>query len=122
MNPSENHERVSRLLPDSPFVSDSYDSMVYTEQETNDDNTAFACFSKAVDVHNSSAHGPFPMDRTQVIRALAYLHTGRQEEALSRGKLPSPSIRDIKEYREDIILLSKIEYVQGLKQQLASRA
>lgn len=117
--------------PTSPLVADVYDSIAcsYTEQGKVDD--AFKNLSKAVDIHNMN--DPLRMSRTQAIYAITYLRAGQPDKALTAlqhcWQLQHLTEEDVTnsnypKHSGDIMLLSRIKYSQGLKQeaqQLASK-
>lgn len=115
----------------SPPIADVYDSIAcsYTEQGMTAE--AFEYLSKAAAIH--SARNPRKMARTQAIYAMTHLRAGQPEEALvslqSCWQLQKLTEEEIihstyPKHSGDIILLARIKYAQGLKQeaqQLASR-
>ncbi|KAA8650149.1 tetratricopeptide repeat protein [Aspergillus tanneri] len=123
--------RKSLEGPNSPSVADVYDSIAcsYTEQGNVVD--AFEYLLKAVNIHN--ANNPLLMARTQAIYAMTYLRAGQPDKALIALQhcwhlqdLTEEQVIQSKypKHSGDIILLARIKYAQGLKeeaQQLASR-
>jgi tetratricopeptide (TPR) repeat protein len=115
----------------SPSVADVYDSIACSYTEQGNVNDAFKYLSKSAEIHN--ARNPLLMGRTQAIYAMTYLQTWMPEKALAAldhcWKLQNLTEEQVIQSRYpkhsgDIILLSRIKYVQGLKQeaqQLASR-
>lgn len=126
--------RVREALegPNSPSVADVYDSIACSYTEQGNVDNAFAYLSRAVKIYNMN--NSLLMGRTQAIYAMSYLRAGQPRKALAalqhcwklqnltegqvaRSKYP--------EHSGDIVLLSRIKYAQGLKQEaqkLASRA
>lgn len=92
---------------------------------------AFESLSKAAAIHN--AHNPRGMVRTLLIYAMTHLRAGQPEEALaslqSAWQLQELTEEHIvhstyPKHSGDLVLLARIKYAQGLKQeaqQLASR-
>lgn len=117
--------RVREMLegPNSPSATDVYDSIACSY--------ALKYLSKSVEIHN--VNNPLLMARTQAIYAMTYLQAGELEKALAAlqhcWKLQNLTEEQVSQSRYpkhsgDIILLSRINYAQGLKQeaqQLASR-
>ncbi|EFQ99406.1 hypothetical protein MGYG_02418 [Nannizzia gypsea CBS 118893] len=115
----------------SPQVADVYDSIAcsYTEQGNVDE--ALQYLQKAEDIHNEN--NPLLMGRTQAIYALTYLRGDQPEDSLKAlhhcWKLQNLTEEQVAQskypkHSGDIMLLARIKYAQGLKQeaqQLASR-
>ncbi|KAJ5800165.1 Tetratricopeptide-like helical [Penicillium psychrosexuale] len=108
----------------SPLISDVYDSIAcsYTEQEMVTE--AFRYLSKAAAIHK--AHNPLHMARTYAIYAMTHLRAEQPDEALMTLKkcwqlqnLTEEQIIDSKypKHSGDIVLLARIKYAQGLKQE-----
>jgi tetratricopeptide (TPR) repeat protein len=117
--------------PNSPPIADIYDSIACSYTELGMVSEAFEYLSKAADIHH--AHNPLHMARTKAIYAMTHLRAEQPQEAqesllhcwrlqgltedqVTHSKYPKHS--------GDIILLARIKYALGLKeeaQQLASR-
>jgi tetratricopeptide (TPR) repeat protein len=115
----------------SPPVADVYDSIACSYTEQGMVTEAFRYLSKAAAIHN--AHNPLHMARTYAIYAMTHLRAEQPDEALGALKkcwqlqnLTEEQIIDSKypKHSGDIVLLARIKYAQGLKQEareLASR-
>lgn len=115
----------------SPPIADVYDSIACSYTELGMVSEAFQYLSKAADIHH--AHNPLHMARTKAIYAMTHLRAGQPQEALESlmccwqlQGLTEEQIINSKypKHSGDIVLLARIKYAQGLKQeaqQLASR-
>jgi tetratricopeptide (TPR) repeat protein len=108
-----------------------FDSIACSYTEQGNVSDALEYLSKSSDIHR--AHNPHHMARTQAIYAMTYLRAERPDEAMEAletcWRLQNLTEEQITQSRYpkhsgDIVLLSKIKYAQGLReeaQQLASR-
>lgn len=117
--------------PNTVPVAAVYDSIACSYTEMGDVKSAFEILEKATAIHLQN--DPNGMARTKAIWALTYLRAGQPQEALQAlldcWKLQNKTQTQIEESRYpkhsgDIMLLARIKYVQGQKdegQKLASR-
>lgn len=117
--------------PKSPPIADVYESIACSYTELGEVSEAFEYLSKAAAIHRT--HNPLHMARTEAIYAMTYLRAGQPAEALTAlhrcWRLQGLDEEQIAHSRYpkhsgDIVLLSRIKYAQGLKQEaqtLASR-
>lgn len=115
----------------SPQIADVYDSIACSYAEQGHVDEALQYLQKAEEIHNEN--NPLLMGRTQAIYALTYLRGGRPEDSLKAlrqcWKLQNLTEEQVAQskypkHSGDIMLLARIKYAQGLKQeaqQLASR-
>ena len=115
----------------SPPIADIYDSIACSYTELGMVDEAFETLSKAADIHH--AHNPQHMARTKAIYAMTHLRAGQPQQALEAltccwqlQGLTEEQITHSKypKHSGDIVLLARIKYAHGLKQeaqQLASR-
>ncbi|KAM5466968.1 hypothetical protein MauCBS54593_005587 [Microsporum audouinii] len=108
----------------SPEVADVYDSIAYSYAEQGKVDDALYYLQKAGDIHNEN--DPLRMGRTQAIYALTYLRAGRPGDSLNAlhhcWKLQNLTEEQVllskyPKHSGDIILLSRIKYAQGLKEE-----
>ncbi|PYI09529.1 TPR-like protein [Aspergillus sclerotiicarbonarius CBS 121057] len=117
--------------PNSPPIADIYDSIACSYTEQGHVTEAFEYLAKAEAIHN--AHDSRNMARTLAIFAMAYFRAGQPDQALVAldkcWQLQGLSEEHIilsryPKHSGDIVLLSRIKFAQGMKQdarELASR-
>lgn len=115
----------------SPPIADIYDSIACAFTELGMVAEAFTYLSKASDIHH--AHNPLHMARTNAIYAITHLRAEQPQQALEaltccwqmQGLTEEQIIHSkYPKHSGDIVLLARIKYAHGLKQeaqQLASR-
>ncbi|CAH0057327.1 unnamed protein product [Clonostachys solani] len=108
----------------STAVADVCDSVACSYTEIGDADNAFKYLQRATDIHNS--HDPNKMSRTIAIEAMTYLRAGKPDESLAAivkcWRLQGKTQQEIEnspypKHSGDIMLLSRIYWLQGKKKQ-----